>query len=187
MVVRSSVHRSPFKVQRSLLFVPGLPFHAKIEGVVSQADSSRILGTLNASPLRGAALRRLAMEQLDTLDTYNWSGIYRLEGDMLILDEYVGAATDHIHIPVGRGVCGTAVAEGKNQVIDDVRELTNYLACSTQTRSELVVLIYDGGVVSSESKIIGQIDIDGHQVGAFDSSDEQLLTDMAKILAEKWL
>lgn len=131
-------------------------------------------------------MRRLAMEQLDTLDTYNWSGIYRLEGDTLVLDEYVGAATDHTHIPVGRGVCGTAVAERSNQVIEDVRELTNYLACSTQTRSELVVLIYKNGVVSSDSEILGQIDIDGHKVGAFDSTDEALLTEMAKILAERW-
>ena len=142
------------------------------------------------------------MEQLDTLDTYNWSGIYRLEGDTLVLDEYVGAATDHTHIPVGRGVCGTAVAERANQVIEDVRELENYLACSLQTRSELVVLIYEA--VPAETpiptlpplarssqqgeglKILGQIDIDGHQVGAFDSTDEALLTEMAKILAERW-
>jgi GAF domain-containing protein len=120
------------------------------------------------------------MEQLDTLPTYNWSGIYRLEGDTLILDAYVGAETDHTHIPVGRGVCGTAVAEDRNQVIEDVRELTNYLACSTQTRSEIVVLIRAGGVV------LGQIDIDGHTVGAFDASDERLLAKIAQILAENW-
>jgi len=137
------------------------------------------------------------MEQLDSLDTYNWSGIYRLEGDTLVLDEYVGAATDHTQIPVGRGVCGTAVAERANQVIEDVRELTNYLACSTQTRSELVVLIYESAGTPIPTlppakeqgegpRIIGQIDIDGHQVGAFDASDEQLLTDMAKILAQRW-
>lgn len=126
------------------------------------------------------------MEQLNTLDTYNWSGIYRLEGDTLILDEYVGAATDHTQIKVGVGVCGTAVAEGQNQVIDDVRELTNYLACSTQTRSELVVLIYKDGIVHSSSEIIGQIDIDGHTVGAFDVTDEYMLTALAKILGERW-
>jgi GAF domain-containing protein len=120
------------------------------------------------------------MEQLDQLQDYNWSGIYRLEGETLILDAYVGAATDHTHIPVGRGVCGTAVAEDKNQVITDVRELTNYLACSTQTRSEIVVLIRKGDT------ILGQIDIDGHRVAAFDSSDEQLLEDMAAILANRW-
>ena len=131
-------------------------------------------------------MRRFAMGQLDSLDTYNWSGIYRLEGDTLVLDEYVGAATDHTHIPVGRGVCGTAVAERANQVIEDVRELDNYLACSTQTRSELVVLIYKNGIVRSDGEIIGQIDIDGHQVGAFDASDEKLLTEMAAVLAQRW-
>ncbi len=120
------------------------------------------------------------MQQLDTLDTYNWSGIYRLEGSMLKLDAYVGAATDHTQIPVGRGVCGTAVAEDANQVIDDVRELSNYLACSLQTRSEIVVLIRKG------SEVLGQIDIDGHTVGAFDTSDESLLTSLAEVLAERW-
>lgn len=154
--------------------------------MVTPADFTRILNAINNSELSGAALRRWAMEQLDTLDTYNWSGIYRLEGDTLILDEYVGAATDHTHIPVGRGVCGTAVAERANQVIEDVRELDNYLACSLQTRSELVVLIYKDGIVSSDSEIIGQIDIDGHEVGAFDASDEELLTNIANILAERW-
>ena len=122
------------------------------------------------------------MEQLDTLETYNWSGVYRLEGETLILDEYVGAATDHTRIAVGVGVCGTAVAEGKNQVVADVRELTNYLACSLETRAELVVLIF-----SPDHEILGQIDIDGHTVGAFDATDEAMLEAMAKTLAARWL
>ena len=148
--------------------------------MVEISIASKILNEFNASTLSGFELRKFAMEQLDQLQDYNWSGIYRLEGETLILDAYVGAATDHTHIPVGRGVCGTAVAEDKNQVITDVRELTNYLACSTQTRSEIVVLIRKGDT------ILGQIDIDGHRVGAFDSSDEQLLEDMAAILANRW-
>ena len=148
--------------------------------MVEISIASKILNELNASTFSGFELRKFAMEQLDQLQDYNWSGIYRLEGETLILDAYVGAATDHTHIPVGRGVCGTAVAEDKNQVITDVRELTNYLACSTQTRSEIVVLIRKGDT------ILGQIDIDGHRVAAFDSSDEQLLEDMAAILADRW-
>lgn len=120
------------------------------------------------------------MELLDRLPNYNWSGIYRLEGDELVLDEYVGAATDHTRIPVGRGVCGTAVAENHNQVIEDVRRLENYLACSTQTRSEIVVLIRSG------EQILGQIDVDGHRVSAFDRSDEMLLEQVAQILAGRW-
>lgn len=121
------------------------------------------------------------MQILDELPDYNWSGVYRLEGDQLVLDAYVGATTEHTHIPVGRGVCGTAVAENKNQVIEDVRELDNYLACSVSTRSEIVVLIRD-----PQGKVLGQIDIDGHRVGAFDDSDERLLEDLAAILAERW-
>lgn len=120
------------------------------------------------------------MRRLSELPHYDWSGVYRLEGDVLRLDAFVGAPTEHAQIPVGVGVCGTAVAEVRNVVVDDVRAATNYLACSTQTRSEIVVLIRDGGV------ILGQIDIDGHKVGAFDASDEAFLGEVAAILAERW-
>jgi L-methionine (R)-S-oxide reductase len=117
------------------------------------------------------------MELLAELPGYDWCGVYMLNGDELVLDQYVGAATDHTRIPIGRGVCGTAVAENRNQVVADVRELTNYLSCSTHTRSEIVVLIRDGDT------ILGQIDVDGHSVGAFDASDEAMLTEVAQILA----
>jgi len=139
-----------------------------------------ILDQLRASSLTGFELRSEAMKLLDGLETYNWSGIYRLEGDELVLDAYVGAPTDHTRIPVGRGVCGTAVTENQNQVIEDVRELSNYLACSLQTRSEIVVLI------RKDDKILGQIDIDGHTVGAFGTEDEAFLEEMGAILARRW-
>jgi GAF domain-containing protein len=132
------------------------------------------------SALTGAELRRFAMQRLAELPGYNWSGIYRLEGDMLVLDEYVGAETDHTHIPVGRGVCGTAVAENANQVIADVNALDNYLACSLTTKSEIVVLIRRAG------EIVGQIDIDGHEVGAFGAEDEAFLESLGALLAERW-
>lgn len=149
--------------------------------MVDAEQSETILARVASSGLRGAALRRCAMEALDSLPNYDWSGIYRLEGDTLVLDAYVGAVTDHTRIPVGRGVCGTAVAENQNQVVDDVRELENYLACSLQTRSEIVVLIRD-----KEGHVLGQIDIDGHRVGAFDSSDEGLLERLGELLAANW-
>ena len=151
-----------------------------ILSMVTDNDAQRILDAVRNHASSGFDLRQFAMSQLDSLGDYNWSGIYRLDGDLLRLDAYVGAATDHTEIPVGRGVCGTAVAENANQVIADVRELANYLACSLQTRSEIVVLIRDG------ETILGQIDIDGHRVGAFDASDEALLEDLATLLAERW-
>lgn len=139
-----------------------------------------VLRLVEYSSLSGRALRLHAMSLLDELDGYDWSGVYRLEGDVLILDAYVGAETDHTEIPVGRGVCGTAVAENKNQVIEDVREISNYLSCSLNTRSEIVVLIYRG------DQILGQIDIDGHTVGAFDEEDEGFLAALGQLLAERW-
>ncbi len=145
-----------------------------------QPAFDEILELVKESELSGRELREFAMAQLDTLPTYDWSGIYILRGEMLHLDAYVGAATDHTEIPVGRGVCGTAVVENKNQVIEDVRELSNYLSCSAFTRSELVVLIRHG------ETILGQIDIDGHEVGAFDAQDERFLEDLAALLAYRW-
>jgi GAF domain-containing protein len=149
--------------------------------VITDFQRQSILDAVCFSPLSGSALRRLAMEKLSELLDYGWSGVYRLEDNELILDQYVGEATDHIRIPVGRGVCGTAVAEDKNQVVDDVRELDNYLACSLKTRSEIVVLIR-----SADGNVLGQIDIDGHRVKAFDASDESLLEALAIHLARRW-
>ena len=139
-----------------------------------------ILERLHKSSLTGPAFRQTAMEALSVLPGYDWCGIYRLEGENLVLDAYVGAPTDHTVIPVGVGVCGTAVATGENQVIDDVRQIENYLSCSTQTRSEIVVLIY------SEGNILGQIDIDGHSVGRFTAEDEAMLEALAELIAARW-
>ncbi len=139
-----------------------------------------MLDAVQASPSRGRALRDLAMRALDALEGYDWSGVYRLDGETLVLDAYVGAETDHTHIPVGRGVCGTAVAEGRNKVVPDVRDLDNYLSCSTSTRSEIVVLIRRDG------QVVGQIDIDGHAVGRFTAEDEEFLEALASLLAARW-
>lgn len=139
-----------------------------------------IVAKVERSDLRGFALRQLAMDLLGELDGYDWSGIYRLEGDTLYLDAFDGVPTDHRAIPVGRGVCGTAVAENENQIVEDVRSLDNYLSCSAHTRSEIVVLIRRG------DKILGQIDIDGHRVASFERADERFLERLGTILADRW-
>ncbi len=122
-----------------------------------------------------AAMNFLSKNRTD----YHWVGIYKLEGDTLVLGPYVGPTTDHVRIPVGRGVCGTAVAENKNQIVPDVRELDNYLACNLQTRSEIVVLIREPGT----GRILGQIDVDGEHVNAFGKAEETFLTGVAELLA----
>lgn len=123
----------------------------------------------------GEAMRLIA----ERFPHFHWVGIYWLRGDELVLGPFVGAATEHTRIAVGQGVCGTAVAEDRNQVIGDVRELENYLACSLRTRAEIVVLI------RREGRVIGQIDADSDQVGAFDASDEVMLTAVAERLAAR--
>jgi L-methionine (R)-S-oxide reductase len=113
----------------------------------------------------------LEASDLPVAERLQWVGVYWLRGSELVLGPYVGLPTEHVRIPVGRGVCGTAVAENMNQIIEDVRELENYLACNLETRSEIVVLIRH----PDTGKILGQIDVDGTEVGAFDESDEALL------------
>jgi GAF domain-containing protein len=109
---------------------------------------------------------------------YDWVGIYLLEGDTLVLHNYEGKPTEHTHIPVGVGVCGTAVAERANQIVGDVTALDNYLACSLETRAEIVVLIRKG------DQIFGQIDIDSDIPNVFNDADEALLNRIADLLAD---
>jgi len=145
----------------------------------------RLIGDLEALRAQGASLERLleaAMEGLSRIDTrFHWTGIYELFSDgMLRLGPFVGAPTDHVFIGVGNGVCGTAVAERRNLNIPDVREISNYLACSMETRSELVVLIRSG------ERIFAQIDIDSHQVGAFDDEAVAIVQRVADWLAKAY-
>jgi len=128
------------------------------------------------SPL-GSAVRYVA----GLSPRFNWVGIYVLDGETLELGPYIGAETEHTRIPVGVGVCGTAVSEGTDQNVPDVRSRENYLACSLETRSELVVLIRD-----PRGKILGQIDIDSHTPSAFGASEESQVQQVARELGARW-
>lgn len=108
---------------------------------------------------------------------WDWVGIYVLDGDVLRLGPYIGHPTEHVAIQSGDGVCGTAVKENSNQIIEDVSTLDNYIACSVGTRSEIVVLIKEG------EEILGQFDIDSDEVGAFDKADEALLEELSKMVS----
>lgn len=108
---------------------------------------------------------------------FHWTGIYELFPDgVLRLGPFIGAPTDHVFISVGKGVCGSAVAERRNKNIPDVSKEPNYLACSASTRSELVVLIRDG------DEIFAQIDIDSREYNAF---DETIVSEVEKVAT--WL
>ncbi len=102
--------------------------------------------------------------------------LYMLHGEELVLEAFAGRDTEHTRIPVGTGVCGTAVATGKDQNVPDVRAVQNYLACNTWTRSELVVLIRRG------DKILGQIDVDSDEPDPFSAEEEAQVRAVADAL-----
>ena len=110
---------------------------------------------------------------------YPWVGVYRVEGTDLVLDAWDGAqATEHTRIPIARGVCGQAVRENRSVVVDDVNADPNYLACFLETRAEVVVPI------RLEGRVVGEIDIDGNSVKAFDVSDRRFLESVAAKLGD---
>ena len=107
----------------------------------------------------------------DEVPHYNWVGFYFKNGEKneLKLGPYVGAPTDHIIIPFGVGICGQVVVSNETFVVPDVSAQDNYLSCSIETKSEIVVPIFKNG------ENIGQIDIDSHEIDPFTSDDEDLL------------
>ena len=112
---------------------------------------------------------------------FHWTGVYELFPDnVLRLGPFIGTPTDHVFISVGKGVCGSAVAERRDKNVPDVSKEPNYLACSSSTRSELVVLIRDG------DRIFAQIDVDSHEVDAFDSHTEVEVKKVADWLARAY-
>jgi GAF domain-containing protein len=115
----------------------------------------------------------------DELPNYSWVGIYLLDGNELVLGPYVGKPSPHTRIPLGRGICGAAAAEKTTIVVDDVSKDSRYLACSPDTRSEIVVPIMRG------SDVLGEIDVDSDHPGAFDQRDRTLLEAVAGLLAER--
>jgi GAF domain-containing protein len=145
-------------------------------------DAQKVVDELDSLVSKGLSKDQILTESVRLIHSsnpaYNWTGIYMLEGDTLVLHNYIGKHTDHTRIPVGTGVCGSAVAERRDINVPDVTELDNYLACSLETRSEIVVLIRHGDT------IYGQIDIDSDQTGAFNKEDEEFLSRIANHLAD---
>ncbi|MFL5506864.1 MAG: GAF domain-containing protein [Gemmatimonadales bacterium] len=125
-----------------------------------------------------AALLQLAAERIRLSgEPYTSVYIYMLHGDELVLEAYSGRDTDHTRIPVGKGVCGTAVATATDQNVPDVRARENYIACNTWTRSELVVLIRRGNT------ILGQVDVDSDSLDPFDADEQGAVKQVADALA----
>jgi len=144
-------------------------------------ESDRIVAALRGAFAREEgreALLRIAAEKIRAAGPpYTSVYLYMLHGKELVLEAHAGRDTEHTRIPVGVGVCGTAIASGKDQNVPDVRAVENYLACNTWTRSELVVLIRRGNL------ILGQIDIDSDVPDPFTPEEEAAVKQVADALA----
>jgi GAF domain-containing protein len=114
---------------------------------------------------------------------YNWVGFYMLEAGanppVLVLGHYQGAMTPHTRISLHQGICGAAASSGKTVVVDDVTKDTRYLACSLETKSEIVVPVFVRGQVA------GELDIDSHFLAAFTSEDRELVEYCAELVGKR--
>lgn len=138
----------------------------------------RALQGAYARGARGAELLHVAASRIRAAGPpYTGVYLYMLHGDDLVLEAFDGRATEHVRIPVGTGLCGQAVAEARDLNVADVAAAPGYLACSLDTKSELVVLI------RRHDQILGQIDIDSDVPAGFSAAEQAAVRDVADALA----
>jgi L-methionine (R)-S-oxide reductase len=148
---------------------------------VSKHDE--VLNTIRAGvaaePDATRAMDLTVMTLQNELPGYSWVGIYLLDGNELVLGPFVGKPSPHTRIPLGRGICGAAAVEKQTIIVDDVTTDKRYLACSAETRSEIVVPIMRG------DEVVGEIDVDSDRAAAFAAKDRALLESVAGLLADR--
>ncbi|MFP4377991.1 MAG: GAF domain-containing protein [Spirochaetales bacterium] len=127
----------------------------------------------------GRALAQICIRLREEIPHYDWVGFYIAypQEELLVLGPFEGAPTDHVRIPYGTGICGQAAATGNSHWVDDVNAEGNYLACSRQTKSEVVIPVYH------EDRFVGELDIDSHQRAPFTDRDHELLNGVVTISA----
>jgi len=140
---------------------------------------TRITAETAAEPDPQRILERVVAALKDGIPEYTWVGVYLLEGDELVLGPFLGKPSPHTRIPLGQGICGAAASEKATIIVDDVNADARYLACSIETKSEIVVPIMDG------SQVLGEIDIDSDRPAAFGPADRELLESVAALIAPR--
>lgn len=140
---------------------------------------SGVRAAIEHAPSYPEAMLRAVKLLKDQMPDYSWVGIYVLEGEELILGPYRGKPSPHTRIPLNQGICGAAASTRETIIVDDVDADPRYLACSLETRSEIVVPIMRGAAV------LGEIDVDSDKKAAFGPADRDLLEAVAALLARK--
>lgn len=155
-----------------------MPVTARIEEVSNEvAEMSKAAAT--AQDLMRSMVKLLH----DRMLKYNWVGFYMLEPGakppVLVLGAFEGAMTPHTRIPLNQGICGAAASSGQTVVVDDVSRDSRYLACSLETKSEIVVPVFVHG------KVVGELDIDSHFPAAFTAEHQTLVQHCAMLVGKK--
>jgi GAF domain-containing protein len=151
--------------------------HSKSAELIPALD-----GLAGSSASKEAFMKGIVALLHEKLTRYNWVGFYMLEKeaerDILVLGPFKGTMTPHTRIPLHQGICGAAASSGKTIVVDDVNADSRYLACSLETKSEIVVPIFVHG------KVVGELDIDSHFLAAFGPEDRKLCEHAAILLGK---
>lgn len=155
-----------------------MPPASRVEEVRSELDELA-QAVSSAQELMQAMVKLLHGRMLK----YNWVGFYMLEPGaqppMLVLDAFEGAMTPHTRIPLNQGICGAAASSGQTVVVDDVSKDPRYLACSLETKSEIVVPLFAHG------KVVGELDVDSHFAAAFTPEHQDLVQHCAMLVGKK--
>jgi len=111
---------------------------------------------------------------------YDWVGFYILdkEKNELVLGPFVGKPTQHTHIAIGKGICGQVAANGQTMVVQDVKQVENYISCGLEVQSEIVVPVLKNG------KFIAELDIDSHSPAPFNEEDNEFLAKVCDLLTD---
>ena len=144
---------------------------------------SEIAALAESSPTAQDLMRTMVQVLHDKMLKYNWVGFYMLEPGaeppMLVLGAFAGAMTPHTRIPLNQGICGAAASSGQTVVVDDVSRDPRYLACSLETKSEIVVPVFAHG------EVVGELDIDSHFPAAFTSEHQEFVQHCAMLVGKK--
>jgi L-methionine (R)-S-oxide reductase len=136
-----------------------------------------------AAPTAQDLMQQMVKLLHDRVLKYNWVGFYLLEPGakppMLVLGAFEGAMTPHTRIPLNQGICGAAASTGQTVVVDDVSKDPRYLACSLETKSEIVVPVF------AHDRVVGELDIDSHFPAAFTPEHQHLVQYCAMLVGKK--
>ena len=150
----------------------------RLEEVRAEVDA-----LAKSSPAGQDLMRAMAKLLHDKMLKYNWVGFYMLEPGaqqpILVLGAFEGAMTPHTRIPLNQGICGAAASSGQTVVVDDVSRDSRYLACSLETKSEIVVPVF------AQGKVVGELDIDSHFPAAFTVQDQEFVQHCAMLVGKK--